>query len=489
MDLRKPIRHQTDVALNIAKHLFSKDEYQEKNFVFSPFSLHSLLSLMAAGSQGSTRVELLSFLGSHSSDHLNTFYSQLVSAVLSDAAPSLRLSYVNGVWADKSVPLSHSFKQLVATHYKATLTSVDFTKVDQVCHEVNSWVERETHGLISGFCPSNAITKLTSLVYANALCFKGAWKHKFDPLSTFHRDFHLLNGTSVNVPFMSSKKETQFISVFDDFKVLRLSYKQGRDKKRQFSMYIFLPDAKDGLPALIEKLASESSSLKDKLPRQKVRVLNFGIPKFNISSTFEASNVLKELGVVSPFSRDADFTKMLDSPSIEEVYVGSMFHKASIEVNEEGTEATAINILFMKNICRTRCPGIDFVADHPFLFLIREDLTGTILFMGQVLHPDGADSSAKAKSAMDDFLRAYHARRAAIFKDVKKSRDFNSEADGEKEGEIDDSYISEMGDFVKEYLARPFGYVEEDNDDKHVVLPKRKRSNKNGKEDNERPSK
>jgi serpin B len=105
---------------------------------------------------------------------------------------------------------------------------------------------------------------------------------------------------------MSSKKETQFISVFDDFKVLSLSYQQSRDKKRQFSMYIFLLDAKDGLSALIEKLASECSSLKDKLPRRKVRVLNFGIPKFNISSTFEASNVLKELGVVSLFSRDAD---------------------------------------------------------------------------------------------------------------------------------------------------------------------------------------
>ncbi|MCH96683.1 serpin-ZX-like [Trifolium medium] len=124
---------------------------------------------------------------------------------------------------------------------------------------------------------------------------------------------------------------------------------------------------------------------------------------------------------------------MLDSPS-NEVYVESMFHKASIEVNEEGTEATTINILFMKKKCRTRCTGIDFVADHPFLFLIREDLTGTILFMGQVLHPDGADSSAKAKSAMDDFLRAYYARRAAVVKDLKKSRDFNSEADGEKEG-------------------------------------------------------
>ncbi|XP_057418847.1 serpin-ZX-like [Lotus japonicus] len=388
-DLRKSIRCQTDVALSITEHLFSKEEYQEKNLIFSPFSLHAVLCVMAAGSEGPTLDELLSFLRTDSIDHLNTLFSQLVSVLLSDAAaPSHRLSFVNGMWADKSVSLSHSFKQLVATHYKATLASVDFlAKFDQVRHEVNSWVERETNGLITKLLPPKAVGKLTRLFFANALYLKGAWKHKLDARGYY--DFHLLNGTLVQVPFLRSEKE-QFISVFDGFKVLRLSYQQGLDKKRRFSMYIFLPDAKDGLSALIKKLASESNFLKGKLPRQKVQVFNFRIPKFKISFTLEASNMLKELGVVSPFSeRDADFTKMVDSP-LDGEYVESMFHKAFIEVNEEGTEATTTSSMKKApkgKMCCTRRPGIDFVADHPFLFLIREDLTGTILFIGQVLHP------------------------------------------------------------------------------------------------------
>ncbi|XP_057420923.1 serpin-ZX-like isoform X2 [Lotus japonicus] len=332
MDLQKSIRCQTEVALSITKHLFSKEEYQEKNLVFSPFSLHAILSVMAVGSAGSTLDELFSFLRFDSVDHLNTFFSQVLSTVLSDTTPSFLLSFVNEMWADKSLALSHSFKQLMTTHYKATLALVDFrTKGDQVCREVNSWVEKETNGLITELLPTNAVHKLTKLIFANALYFKGVWKHTFDPSMTFVDDFHLLNGTSIEVPFMSSEKKTQFIRTFDGFNVLRLSYKQGRDKKLRFSMCIFLPNAKDGLPSLIEKLASESCFLKGKLPRQKVRVRKFRIPKFKICFELEASNVLKELGVVSPFSKsNANFTKMVVSP-LDELCVESIHHKASIE--------------------------------------------------------------------------------------------------------------------------------------------------------------
>ncbi|KAL6566959.1 hypothetical protein OROMI_015363 [Orobanche minor] len=405
MDLRKSIRCQTDVALNITKHLFSKKEYQERNLIFSPFSLYTVLSVMAAGSEGSTLDELLSFLQSDSVDHLNTFFSQLVSAVLSDsdvAAPSHHLSFANGMWAHKLLDLSQSFKQLVATHYKATLASVDFRKPDKVRHEVNSWVEKETNGLISELLAPNTIGKRSRLVFANALHFKGAWKQKFDDSSTFDYNFHLLNGNSVRVPFMTSKKNEQFISICDGFKVLRLSYKQGIDRTRRFSMYIFLPDEKDGLSALIEKLATESDFLKGKLPRRKVRVGKFRIPKFKISFALETSKVLKEMGVVLPFSRRANFTKMVDSSY---VYVDRMFHKASIEVNEEGTEVTAANSMNVAILCDVGGgTGINFVADHPFLFLIREDLTGTILFLGQMLNPlDRA--TTPVKNSLEDYMK------------------------------------------------------------------------------------
>jgi serpin B len=255
-----------------------------------------------------------------------------------------------------------------------------------VTKEVNLWAQKETNGLIKNLLPPGSVNSLTRLIFANALYFKGAWKEEFDTLDTEDYDFHLLNDNSVKVPFMRSWKK-QFISVFDGFKVLRLPYKQGQDK-RQFSFYIFLPDAKNGLLALIEKIASEYEFLEEKLPREKVEVGDFRIPKFKISFEFETSDMLKELGVVLPFS-EGGLTKMVESPINQDLYVSNIFHKSFIEVNEEGTIAAAEALL---SVACCEMPDVDdslieFVADHPFWFMIREDLSGTILFIGQVLNP------------------------------------------------------------------------------------------------------
>jgi serpin B len=254
-----------------------------------------------------------------------------------------------------------------------------------VTKEVNLWAQKETNGLIKNLLPPGSVNSLTRLIFANALYFKGAWKEEFDTLDTQDYDFHLLNDNSVKVPFMRSRKE-QFISVFDGFKVLCLPYKQGQDK-RQFSFYIFLPDAKNGLLALIEKIASEYEFLEEKLPREKVEVGDFRIPKFKISFEFETSDMLKELGVVLPFS-EGSLTKMVESPINQGLNVSNIFHKSFIDVNEEGTEAaTSLMVEFECCVEDDDDSPIEFVADHPFLFLIREDLSGTILFIGQVLNP------------------------------------------------------------------------------------------------------
>ena len=250
--------------------------------------------------------------------------------------------------------------------------------------EVNSWAEKETNGLIKEVLPPESVDSSTRLIFANALYFKGAWNEKFDAQMTKDHDFHLLNGSKVRAPFMISKKK-QLISAFDGFKVLGLPYKQGEDK-RQFSMYLFLPDAIDGLSALVEKVSSESGFLERKLPHQKVEVGDFRIPRFKISFGLETSNALKELGVVLPFS-GGDLTEMVDSSVSQNLYVSSIYHKSFIEVNEEGTEAAAASAATIRLRGVQFPTKIDFVADHPFLFLIREDLTGTVLFIGQVLNP------------------------------------------------------------------------------------------------------
>ncbi|XP_045825941.1 serpin-ZX [Trifolium pratense] len=385
MDLRESITNQTNVSLSIANHIFSKQSHQDKNIVLSPLSLQVVLSIIAAGSEGPTQQQLLEFLQSKSTDHLDSFASQLVSVVLSDAAPAggPLLSFADGVWVEQTLSLLPSFKQIVSTDYKANLSSVDFiTRAVEVTKEVNLWAEKETNGLIKEILPPDSVNSQTKLVFTNALYFKGEWNEKFDASKTEDYDFHLLNGSSIKVPFMTSKKK-QFIRAFDGFKVLGLPYKQGGDK-RQFSMYIFLPDEKDGLSTLVEKVSSESELLGHKLPLNKVEVGDFQIPKFKISFGLETSDILKELGVALPFS-GGGLTKMVDSTMGQSLYVSDIFHKSFIEVNEEGTEAAAATAATV--LLRGLPTRLDFVADHPFLFIIREDLTGTIIFVGQVLNP------------------------------------------------------------------------------------------------------
>jgi serpin B len=253
-----------------------------------------------------------------------------------------------------------------------------------VSKEVNLWAEKETNGLVKEILPLGSIDNLTRLIFANALYFKGKWNVKFDTLMTQDYDFHLLNGKSVMAPFIANKKK-QFIRAFNDYKVLRLPYKQGEDK-RQFAMYIFLPNEKDGLPALIEKVASKPELLYRKLPFEKVKVRRFRIPKFKFSYGLETSHALKELGVILPFS-PGGLTKMVDSPEGKDLLVSNIFHKSFIEVNEEGTEAAATTTAFVESLGVCISTGVDFVADHPFLFLIGEVSTRTILFMGQMFNP------------------------------------------------------------------------------------------------------
>ncbi|KAL9446118.1 hypothetical protein AB3S75_013901 [Citrus x aurantiifolia] len=388
MDVRESISNQTDVALSLTKHV-ALTEAKDSNLVFSPSSIHVLLSLISAGSNGPTLDQLLSFLKSKSNDQLNTFASELVAVVFADGSPSggPRLSVANGVWIDKSLSLKNTFKQVVDNVYKAASNQVDFqTKAAEVSREVNMWAEKETNGLVKEVLPPDSVDNSTRLIFANALYFKGAWNETFDSSKTKDYDFHLLNGGSIKVPFMTSKKN-QFVSAFDGFKVLGLPYKQGEDKRR-FSMYFFLPDAKDGLPTLLEKMGSESKFLDHHLPSQRVEVGDFRIPRFKISFGIEVSKVLKGLGLVLPFSGEGGgLAEMVDSPVGKNLYVSSIFQKSFIEVNEEGTEAAAASAATVVLRSILLLEKIDFVADHPFVFMIRENMTGLVMFVGHVLNP------------------------------------------------------------------------------------------------------
>lgn len=250
---------------------------------------------------------------------------------------------------------------------------------------MNSWVENVTRGLIKEILPAGSVNSYTRLVFANALYFKGAWSCEFNASKTKHFDFHLLNGDSVRVPFMT-RSGKRYISEFDDFKVLKLPYEQGGNQtsgKCSFSMYIYLPNANDGLPALIEKVGSDSGFLDHYVPDEEFDGGKFWIPKFKFAYEIEASAALKSLGLVLPFDPRAGSTEMVYNQPPRPLHVSEIFHKSFIEVDEKGTEAAAAAVAF--RYCSLLY--IDFVADHPFLFVIRENNTGIVQFVGQVLNP------------------------------------------------------------------------------------------------------
>jgi serpin B len=249
--------------------------------------------------------------------------------------------------------------------------------------QVNSWVEKVTTGLIKDILPEGSVDNTTRLVLGNALYFKGAWHEQFDTSKTKDDTFHLLDGSSVQTSFMSTT-EKQYLLSTNNFKILKLPYHQGGDS-RQFSMYILLPEAQDGLWSLAKMLSTEPRFIENHIPTAKVQVGQLKLPKFKISFGFEASDLLKGLGLQLPFSTEADLSEMVDSPVAQKLYISSVRHKSFVEVNEEGTEAAAATATEVA--LRSQHPKMDFVADHPFIFLIREDINGVVLFMGHVVNP------------------------------------------------------------------------------------------------------
>ncbi|CAA7024330.1 unnamed protein product [Microthlaspi erraticum] len=380
MELGKSIVKQNDAVVRLAKHVITTVS-NGSNVVFSPTSINVLLSLIAEGSSHVSKENILSFLMLPSTDHLNEVLAQIADR---SETSDLRLYAAYGAWIDKSFSFKPSFKEILENSYNAKCSHVDFnTKPAEVIDEVNTWAEVNTNGLIKEVLTYDSVADIrsSSLVLANVVYFKGAWSKKFDSKLTENIDFHLHDGTSVHVPFMTNRKK-QYLEEYEDLQVLRIPYVEDH---RQFSMYIYLPYEKDGLPALLEKIVSEPGFLDNHIPLERVKVGYFRVPKFSFSYDFEASGVLKDMGLTSPFTPGGgSLTEMVDSDSNREnLYVSEILHKSCIVVDEEGTEAAAASGIRDALLCEVP----DFVADHPFLFTVREDKTGVILFMGQILDP------------------------------------------------------------------------------------------------------
>jgi serpin B len=363
-----------EFALALNDQLARKDG----NLFFSPYSISTALAMTYAGARGKTADEMKTTLRLHLEPNLlHPAFGKLITQ-LDDAKTKrfTQLRVANRLWGQKDYGFLPNFLQLTRTDYHAGLEEVDFvTNAEGARQTINAWVEKQTQQKIKDLMPPGTVLNTTRLVLTNAIYFKAAWMNPFNEKSTAPGEFTLADGKKVKVPLMHEKLRAGF-SQQQGFAVLDLPY-----ERQEMSMIVILPNDAAGLPA-VEKQLSETNLKKwtGKLGTHEVDVT---LPRFKITAQFMLNDTLQEMGMRDAFVfGKADFSGMATR---EKLFISAVVHKAFVDVNEKGTEAAAATGVGVGTLSLP--PPATFRADHPFLFLIRDNVTGSILFMGRLADP------------------------------------------------------------------------------------------------------
>jgi serpin B len=287
------------------------------------------------------------------------------------------LSIANRLWGKAGYQLVPKFLATTRQHYGAELATVDFERPAEAAATINAWVEKKTRDKIKDLVPPTAIDPVnTRLILTNAVYFKADWTEPFDRDDTRPGPFHLLSGTSVEVPLMHKTDVFRWRTA-DGFALLEMPYGQG-----QLSMVILLPDASDGLAALEAELTE--ANLRRWHSELKPASVKVTLPRFKLESSLSLGETLGKLGMVRAFQPQDDNFLGITAETPQWLY--AVLHKAYVDVNEQGTEAAAATMIGMM-AGGIPPPPPTFIADHPFVFLIRDKLSGAILFLGRVVDP------------------------------------------------------------------------------------------------------
>jgi len=378
-----PPPDQTAVAAGnnaFAVDLYGQLRKQDGNLFFSPESISTAFAMAYAGARGSTASQMAKTLHfTLPPDSLHPAMGALLAS-LNAEHPGYQLYVADALWAEKDFPFLDAYLKLTSSDYGAGFNRVDFKAAPEAARQtINQWVEQKTENKIKDLIPPRAITPATRLVLTNAIYFKGDWETKFDKAQTQDEDFHLDAAQTVKAPLMHIESKFGYFSG-GTFQALSIPYKTS-----ELSLVVLLPNDTTGLPALEQSLTA--ANVKQWLNQlNSVRKVILTLPKFKMTNQFELSNALGSLGMTQAFQPgNADFSGMTGK---RDFWISSAIHKAFIDVNEEGTEAAAATAIVMRSnaAARDQVP-IVFRADRPFVFLIRDNRSGAILFLGRVTNP------------------------------------------------------------------------------------------------------
>ncbi len=378
-----------------------------ENVFFSPYSISTALAMTLAGAHGDTAAQLAKALrlSGVAAEALTPDYTALQEAVAkAQTLAGAQLSIANSLWAEQNPahPFLQSFLDGTLTHFSASATMVDFIHHPaEAAQQINAWVEEKTKGKIKNLLRAEDVNPSTRLALVNTIYFKGQWVYPFSPSRNTNGEFHNAEGVAVPSVFMNAGLRLRYADITDGpvpCQLVCIPY--GTDPREAWritgtgvSFVAILPRAPGDIAALVQNLTAEK--LDAWLQGATFSTVLMTLPKFKLEEHYKLAGVLQGLGVRNAFidpdrqpvdPNAADFSGI---DGARDLYISSVIHQTFVEVNEQGTEAAAATaVLFMGGAAGPRTPPPEFHADHPFLFLIRDDVSGSILFLGQLSNPD-----------------------------------------------------------------------------------------------------
>jgi len=368
---------------------FALDLYQTikergGNLFYSPYSISLALAMTYSGARGETEQQMadtLCFVLSQDRLHpafnsLDIELSRRGEGAKGKDEKGFRLNVVNAIWGQKDYKFLSEFLDVLAENYGAGLRILDFASAPEESRlTINNWVSDQTEGRIKDLIPQGLIDSLTRLVLTNAIYFNAAWQEPFEEDATHDGTFYLLNGDEITVPMMRQTESFGY-GEGDGYQAVELPY-----DGREVSMVILLPTA-GNFKSFEDSL--DAQRLDEIIGGLEYRRVALTMPKFEFDSDFSLGETLAAMGMPVAFSSGADFSGMTGN---RELFIADVVHKAFVSVDEAGTEAAAATAVVMPMAIMPPEEPIEVTVDHPFVFLIRDIETGTILFIGRVVNP------------------------------------------------------------------------------------------------------
>lgn len=374
--------------------VFQKLYEEGKNQFISPFSISSALAMTYRGANGDTEAEMARVLHYGANDAgFHAAFGKLTDTIEQAAkANKIDIRIANKLWGSLKYQFKQDFLDDAKKYYGGGFERIDMKNNAAAVKTINQWVEGKTENKIKDLLKPEHIDELTHLVLVNAIYFLGGWDTDFEKDMTHKRDFTTWEGMRVETDFMfMNTKTAAATSVFkyneDEFgQWLEMPYSKGAA-----SMVILLPKKMQKLSEVLPKLSGKDLEQGFKgLQRPSVPIRIY-LPKWKTTYDLSLVETMEKLGMTVAFSDNANFSKMSE-PSQMPLKIGNIIHKAFIEVSEKGTEAAAATAVIMVEITsagvsRDPIKEIEFMADRPYMYFIRDNATGSLLFMGTVNNP------------------------------------------------------------------------------------------------------